>query len=154
MIKYTIQKYYYGFPSKVLAGYGGEHQYNIRLSADTPNAALCTRGDWVAFDEYAQGAAPQSFAGVVQEKAANGNWYVEVVTPGDALFIFDAAVIAEDFTKEFLKEENFFNEKGKTVRAYQLSKGDIIELSPTAFEGTPEAEAEVSFADGKYVIDD
>ena len=152
MIKYTIQKYYYGFPSKVLAGYGGEHQYNIKLTADTPNAALCTRGAWVGFDEYAQAAAPQSFAGVIRAQAANGNWYVEVTTPAEALFIYDAPVIAEDWTKEFQKEENFYNENGKTVRAYQLSKGDIIELSPTAFTGDPVATKSVSFANGKYVV--
>jgi len=151
MIKYTIAKHAFGFPSKVVSGYGGGHIYNIRLTEDTDNTALVGRGDWIAFDEYEQAATP-TFAGVIREQAANGNWYIEVTDDTEALFVYDAPVIAEDYNKEFAKEENFYNESGKTVKAYSLIKGDIFEVSPAGFTGTPTAGKAVTFASGKYVV--
>lgn len=151
MISYQITKHAFGFPSKVLSAYGGGHIYNIRLTANTDNTALVGRGSWVAFDEYTQAAAP-TFAGVIREQAANGNWYIEVTDDTEALFVYDAPIIAEDYNKEFTKEENFYNESGKTVKAYSLVKGDIIEVSAAGFSGTPTAGATVSFANGKYTV--
>ena len=152
MISYQIAKHAFGFPSKVLSAYGGGHIYNIRLTADTDNTAIVGRGSWVAFDEYAQAAAPAGFAGVIQEQAANGNWYIEVTTPAEALFVYDSPIIAEDYNKEFTKEENFYNESGKTVKAYSLTKGDIVEVSLAGFSGTPVKGKAVTFSNGKYVV--
>ena len=41
-------------------------------------------------------------------------------------------MIAETWTNEFKKEENFYNPKGSEVRAYQLRPGDIIEVNAAA----------------------
>lgn len=152
MIQYTIAKHIFGFPSKIVSAYGGGHIYNIRLTADTDNCTLVGRGNWVAFDEYAQAAAPNTFAGIIRQQAANGNWYIEVTANTEALFVYDAPVIAEDYNKKFSLEENFYNEEGKTVKAYSLIKGDIFEVSALGFNGTPAANKTVTFANGKYVV--
>ena len=151
MIRYTIEKHSYGFPSKVASSSGSPHIYNIRLTKDHDNASLVGRGDWVAFDEYEEAEAP-TFAGIIRDQAANGNWYIEVTKDTDALFVFDSAIIAESYNSEFKKECNFFNEAGKTVKAYSLIKGDILEVSVDGFNGTPEKDATVSYADDKYVV--
>lgn len=151
MIRYSIEKHAWGFPSKVLAGYGGGHIFNIRLTKDHDNTHLVGKGNWVAFDEYEEAEAP-AFEGVIREQAANGNWYIEVTADTEALFVYDSPIIAEDYNSEFKKEGNFFNEAGKTVKAYTLVKYDIVEVSPEGFEGKPAKDATVSYADGKYVI--
>lgn len=152
MIQYTIAKHIYGFPSKIVSAYGGGHIYNIKLTADTDNCTLVGRGAWAGFDEYTQAAAPNTFAGIIRQQAANGNWYIEVTAATEALFVYDAPVIAEDYNKKFSLEENFYNEQGKTVKAYSLVKGDIFEVSALGFNGTPAANKTVTFANGKYVV--
>ncbi len=151
MIRYKIDSFQWGFPSKMLASTGGGHIYNIRLTKDHPNTQLVGKGDWVAFDEYEEAEVP-TFAGKIQEKAANGNWYIEVTADTDALFIYDSPIIAEDYNSEFKKESHFFNEKGKTVKSYSMAVGDIIEVSVEGFEGTPAKGATVSYANDKYVV--
>lgn len=151
MIKYTIEKHIVAFPSKIAASAGSPHIYNIRLTADHDNGTLVGRGDWVAFDEYEETTAP-TFAGIIREQAANGNWYVEVTADTEALFIYDSPIIAEDYNSEFKKESNFYNEEGKTVKAYSLIKGDIFELSAEAFTGTPEVGGTLAYASGKYTV--
>ena len=151
MIRYSIEKHTWGFPSKVIAASGGGHIFNIRLTQEHDNTNLVGKGDWVAFDEYEEAEAP-AFAGVIQEQASNGNWYIEVTADTDALFIYDSPIIAEDYNNDFKKESNFFNEKGKTVKAYSLVKHDIVEVSTNGFEGTPAKGSTVSYADGKYVV--
>ncbi len=151
MIRYQIEDHIFGFPTKIVSGYGGGHIYNIHLTADTDNCTLVGRGAWEALDLYTQDAAPE-FSGVIREKAANGNWYVEVTTATEALFVYDAPVIAEDYNRDFQKESHFFNESGKVVKCYSLIKGDIFEVSENGFEGTPNAGSTVTFANGKYVV--
>ena len=150
-IRYTIEEHNVAFPSKIAASAGSPHIYNIRLTEDTDNGQLVGKGDWVAFDEYEQAAAP-AFSGKIQAKAANGNFYVEVTDDTEALFVFDSPIIAEDYNTKFTAEKNFFNEEGKTIKAYSLIKGDIFELSAIAFDGTPEAGKTVSYSGGKYVV--
>lgn len=150
-IRYAIEEHNVAFPSKIAASAGSPHIYNIRLTNDTDNGQLVGKGDWVAFDEYAEAAAP-TFAGKIQAQAANGNWYIEVTAATEALFVFDSPIIAEDYNAKFTAEKNFFNEAGKTVKAYSLIKGDIFEVSAHAFDGTPVAGKTVSYADGKYVV--
>lgn len=152
MINFSIDKHAVAFPTKILAAEGGKHIYNIQLTKNMDNGTLVGKGTWKGLDLYQQAAVPTTgspaapdFNAVIREKAANNHWYVEVTDDTDALFVYDAVVIAEDWTREFQKEENFFNESGKTVKAYGLSKGDIFEISDAAFDGTPVAGKTVSY---------
>ena len=131
-IKYTIDTFPIGFPTKVLAREGGKHIYNITLAEDTPNGVFVSKGAWQELDRYVEAAAG-TVTGKIQGKAANGNFYVEIVTCDEGtLFVSQVPVIEEEWTKNFLKEENFYNKNGETVRAYQLAPGDIIELNAAA----------------------
>lgn len=163
MIRYSLEDHIFGFPTKLLAAEGGKHIYNIKLTKDMDNCTLVGRGTWLGLDLYQQAAVPTTgsgnseapdFAGIIREKAANGNWYVEVTADTDALWIYDAVVIPEDYNLEFQKESRFFNEKGKTVKAYGLCKGDIFEVSESAFDGTPAADTPVTYnaTKNQYVI--
>ena len=150
-IKYAIEEHAIAFPSKLVAQNGGEHIYNIELATATDNGNLVAKGDFIDLDLYEE-AAVTTFEGVIQKQAANKNWYIEVVNPGDALFVYMPAFIAEDFTKTFQKESNFYNEAGETVRGYVLHKGDVFEVSAEGFDGTPEAGKTVSVANKKLVV--
>ena len=92
MIQMTIAKHAVAFPSKVLARDGGKHIYNIQLaeaaSAYVDNGWFVARDTFIELDLYSA-KAPTSFEGKVVGKAANGNFYVEVVTPGDATHFID-----------------------------------------------------------------
>ena len=144
MIRYTIEKHIFGFPTKILAAEGGKHIYNIQLTKDMDNCTLVGRGDWLGLDLYKQDTVP-TFAGIIREKAANGNWYVEITGDTDALWVYDSVIIAEDYNREFQSQANFFNESGKTVKAYGLCKGDIFEISESGFDGTPVAGKTVTY---------
>jgi hypothetical protein len=134
MIHYEIAKHAVAFPSKLVAQQGGEHIYNIELKADTDNGQLVAKGKFLDLDLYEE-AAVTEFEGKVRKQAANGNWYVEVTNPGDALFVYMQAFIAEDWTNTFKKESNFYNGKGETVRGYALHVGDVFEVSAEGFTG-------------------
>lgn len=151
MIYYEISKHAVAFPSKLVAQQGGEHIYNIELKNDTDNGQLVARGKFLDLDLYEEGIVTE-FEGVIQKQAANGNWYVEVTKPGDALFVYMQAFIAEDWTNTFKKESNFYNAKGDTVRGYALHVGDVFEVSAEGFTGTPAAEATVTCEDRKLKI--
>jgi len=150
-ISYTITPHKVAFPSKVAASAGSPHIYNVRLSADHDNGDLIGRGAWVAFDEYAEAAAPNTFKGVIRGQGTFG-WYVEVTAATDALFVFNSPVIAEDYNKKFSAEKNFYNKTGDTVKAYGLIVGDVYEISADGFTGTPQANKNVTYASGKYVV--
>ena len=151
MIRYEIEKHAVAFPSKLLAQTYGKHIYNIELASDTDNGNLVARGDFLDLDLYAE-AEVTEFAGIIRKQAANGNWYVEVVTPGDALFVYMQAFIAEDWTNTFKKESNFFNAAGETVRGYELAVGDVFEVSAVGFDGEPVEGATVSVVDKKLQV--
>lgn len=151
MIRYEIEKHAVAFPSKLLAQTYGKHIYNIELASDTDNGNLVARGDFLDLDLYAE-AEVTEFAGIIRKQAANGNWYVEVVTPGDALFVYMQAFIAEDWTNTFKKESNFFNAAGETVRGYELAVGDVFEVSAEGFDGEPVEGATVSVVDKKLQV--
>lgn len=150
-IKYSIEKHAVAFPSKLLAQNGGKHIYNIELATDTDNGNLVKRGSFIDLDLYEEEAAT-TFEGVIQKQAANGNWYVEVVNPGDALFVYMQAFIAEEWTNKFKAESNFYNAAGDVVRGYELAVGDVFEVSVEGFTGTPEAGKTVSVAAKKLVV--
>ena len=147
-IRYTIESHAWGSPAKVLAAEGGKHIYNVQLSNDCDNTNFIARDQWLSLDLYSEKAA-SSFSGVVREKAANGNYYVEVIDPNDALFVYNVPVIEEEFTNNFKKESNFFNKAGDIVRAYELAPGDILEISEAGFAATPTVGAAVSLSGKK-----
>ena len=139
------------YPSKLIAQNGGKHIYNIELATDTDNGNLVSKGAFIDLDLYEEAAAT-TFEGVIQKKAANGNWYVEVVEAGDALFVYMPAFIEEDYTNSFKNEKRFYNAAGSTVRGYELAVGDVFELSAEGFDGTPEAGKTVTVANKKLVV--
>ena len=134
MISYSIATFPIGFPTKVLAREGGKHIYNITLSEQTPNGVFVGKGAFQELDRYAEAAAG-SVTGKIVGKAANGNFYVEITACDEGtLFVSQVPMIAEQWTNNFQKEENFVNANGDTVRAYQLAPGDIIELNMAALD--------------------
>lgn len=138
MVQISIAKHAVAFPSKVLARDGGKHIYNIQLAeaADkfVDNGWFVGKGDFVELDLY-KAKAPTSFEGKVVGKAANGNFYVEVLTPGDALFVYQVPMIEETYNNNFKKESNYTNAPKQVVRSYELAVGDIIEISAEGFAG-------------------
>ena len=150
-IKYEISKHAVAFPSKLLAQTYGAHILNVQLTNACDNGNLVGVGEFIDLDLYEETAAT-TFEGKIQKQAANGNWYVEVVNPGDAYFVYMQPFIAEEWTNKWKAESNFYNESGDIVRAYQLCKHDVFEVSAEGFTGTPEAGKTVSVADKKLVV--
>ena len=147
-IKYAIESHAWGAPAKVLAAEGGKHIYNVLLLDDCDNTNFIARDEWLSLDLYSEKAAT-TFSGIVREQAANGNYYVEVVNPGDALFVYNVPIIEEDWTNSFKKESNFYNAAGDIVRAYELAVGDVLEISDAGFTATPTVGATVSLSGKK-----
>lgn len=148
MIRYQIEQHAVAFPTKLLAQNGGKHIHNVQVESDTDNGNLIARGDWLELDLYKEKDAT-SFSGIVRDKAANGHFYVEVVDPGDALFVYNVPRIAEEWTNTWKKESNYFIGEGEVARAYELAVGDIFEVSAEGFTATPEVGATVSGVTGK-----
>lgn len=155
-IKFKIDKHHVCFPTKLLAGNGGAHIYNIVINENVDNGTIVSKGDYVSFDQYKAGEAPAGFAGIITEQAANGNWYVEVVNPADAILIYEVPIIAENYDARFTDIANFYNEatttRTRTVRGYALAKGDVYELSADAFTGDPAPKKTVSILGQKHVV--
>lgn len=138
MVQISIAKHAVAFPSKVLARDGGKHIYNIQLAeaADkfVDNGWFVAKDKFVELDLY-KAKAPTSFEGKVVGVAANGNYYVEVVNPGDALFVYQVPMIEETYNNTFKKESNYTNAPKQVVRTYELAVGDILEISAEGFDG-------------------
>lgn len=133
MIKYSIEKHAQCFVTKVLASTYGAHIFNIELSAPVDNGSILAKGAMKELDLYADDGTLTGFEAEVVAKAANGNYYVEVKAPGNALLVYQQPMISEEWTNSFKKISNFYNEKGDVVRSYQLSVGDLFEVSAEAF---------------------
>ena len=154
MINYTIAKHANANVSKLLATNYGGHIYNVTLTTAADNGNIIKRGNWKSFDNYEEAAA-STFNGIIRGKAANGNWYVEVLADQgfNALLVYNTPIIAEDYNNNFKKESNFFVGAGEVARAHQLYAGDIFEVSPEGFSGTPVANALIStISDKKLVV--
>ena len=152
-IRFEIEKHAYCFPTKVLAGNGGEHILNIELTSDADNGSIVSVGDYVSFDNYMEAEAPAAYEGKIIDVAADGNFYVEVVEPADAVLVYEVPVIAEqNYDSRFKAIKNFYNLKGDVVRGYVLHKHDIYELSEEGFEGTPEVGKSVTISGRKHVV--
>lgn len=143
----------YCFPTKVLAGNGGAHILNIELTADADNGAIVAAGDYKSFDNYVEAAAPATYEAKIVDKAADGNFYVQVVEPADAILICEVIDNPyNNYDSRFKDSKLFYNAKGATVRGYVLSKFDIYELSAEGFTGTPEVGKTVTITGRKHVV--
>ena len=146
----TFTKHAVAGSSKLKATTAG-HIYNIKIEEDLDNGSIVAKGAYVSAEVY-KAKDSTGFAGVVLDKAANGNWYVEVTDPGDALLLLNVPLIYEEYTTAMQHESNFYNANGDIVRAYELYAGDIFELSAEGFDGTPTKGATVTVNDKKVKI--
>ncbi|RGF22384.1 hypothetical protein DW128_03080 [Firmicutes bacterium AM10-47] len=132
----NMEKHAVAGSSKLKATTSG-HIYNILIEEDMDNGTLVAKGDYVKPEVYKAKAAT-GFSGVILDKASNGNFYIEVVEPGDALLLLQVPLIYEEYTTAMQHESNFYNANGDIVRSYELYAGDFFELSKEGFVGTPE----------------
>lgn len=150
-IKYEITKHGYAFPTNVLAGKGGEHMYDLLMDKDRANGEVVALDEWQGM-QYFSVKEPTGLEAVVLEQADNGSWLVFITKPGDAVIIRQVPEIAEQFTKKFEHEANYYNAKGEIVRGYRAHEGDTWELSADLFDKTPEAKKTLTYAAGKWTV--
>lgn len=136
--------------SKIKATVCG-HIYNIKAAADIDNGCIVGKGDWQGMEVYAEAAAG-AFSGKIIEKAANGNWYVEVVSATNAYLVLTVPMTYIETPQQFAHEKYFYNEKDDIMRCYELVPGDIFELSAEGFSGTPTKGASVSVSNKKVTV--
>lgn len=154
MIRFSFEQHHVCFPTKVLSEHVGR-VLNMVIDKDTDNGTVCGKGEYVSFDQYKVADCPSDFEGEILEKAANGNWYVEVKkvdVNNPAILIYEVPEIAETYDSRFTATSNFFNEasstRTRTVRGFVLGVTDIYELSEDAFDGTPEVGKKVTVEAG------
>ena len=136
--------------SKLKATTAG-HIYNILIEQDMDNGSVVAKGDYVKPEVY-KAKASTGFAGLIVDVAANGNFYVEVTDPGDAVLLLNVPLIYEEYTTAMQHESNFYNANGDIVRGYELYKNDIFELSKEGFDGTPEKGKSVTIENYKVKV--
>ena len=128
--------------------------WNIKATNDIDNGCIVKRGDYVAPEYYAEAAATE-FTGKIIEKAANGNFRVEVTAVGELEgLVLSVPLIYEEYTTRMQEESNFYNAKGDFLRVYQLYVGDVFTLSAEGFDGTPEVGKTVSVVSKKVKVAD
>lgn len=143
----------YCFPTKVLAGNGGEHILNIELTSDADNGSIVSAGEYKSFDNYVEAVAPTTYEAKIVDVAADGNFYVQVVNPADAILVCEVITNPyNNYDSRFTAAKNFYNAKGAVVRGYVLHKFDIYELSAEGFQGTPEVGKTVTVTGRKHVV--
>ena len=128
--------------------------WNIKATNDIDNGCIVKRGDYVAPEYYAEATATE-FTGKIIEKAANGNFRVEVTAVGELEgLVLSVPLIYEEYTTRMQEESNFYNAKGDLLRVYQLYVGDVFTLSAEGFDGTPEVGKTVSVVSKKVKVSD
>ena len=128
--------------------------WNIKATDNIDNGCIVKRGDYVAPEYYAEAAATE-FTGKIIEKAANGNFRVEVTAVGELEgLVLSVPLIYEEYTTRMQEESNFYNAKGDLLRVYQLYVGDVFTLSTEGFDGTPEVGKTVSVVSKKVKVAD
>lgn len=147
---FNFSKHAVAGSSKLKATVAG-HIYSVKIDEDLDNGSILAKDAWLA-PEYYSAKDSKGFAGVIVEQAANGNWYVEVTEPGDALLVLQVPMIYEEYTTQCQHESNFYNEAGDIVRCYELVKGDIFELSAEGFNGDPVKGATVSVTNKQVTV--
>lgn len=148
---FNFSKHAVAGSSRLLATNGGAHIYSVKIDEDLDNGSILAKDAWLA-PEYYSAKDSTGFAGVIVEQAANGNWYVEVTEPGNALLVLQVPMIYEEYTTQCQHESNFYNEAGDIVRCYELVKGDIFELSAEGFNGDPVKGATVSVTNKQVTV--
>lgn len=154
MIRYAIEDHAVAGVSKLLATNFGAHIFNITLSSDADNGNIIARGAWHSFDNYEEAEATK-FNGVIRAKAANGNYYVEVLEDLDideALLVYNVPINAEQYNKDFENPKHYFVGAGEVARGHQLCKGDIFELSAEGFDGEPVVGASITSVSEKKLV--
>lgn len=149
-VDYSVTKHATAGVSKLLATYGGAHIYNVTLTTAADNGNIIGRGEMVSLDNYAE-AAPTTFSGKVVWRAANGNWYVEVVEAENALLVYNVPMNPYE-AGPLSDEALFYNAAGEVARAHELKVGDIFEVSEEAFSGTPAKGAAISSISNKKMV--
>lgn len=140
--------------SKLLATNGGKHIYNIKISQDMDNGMIVAKDALVSGEQEVYSMkASTGFAGKIIGQAGNGNYLVEVVTPGDALLLLQVPLIYEEYTTLMQAEFNFYNKNGDIVRAYELATGDIFALSAEGIDGEIAVGADVNVTSYKVTVD-
>ena len=154
-IKFNLDNTHaYCFPTKIASGLAG-HVLNIVLTADADNGSIVTTSadSYVSFDQYTEEAAPATYEAKIVDKAADGNFYVQVVEPADAILICEVVDNPyNNYDSRFKDSKLFTNVAGDVVRGYVLNKFDIYELSEEGFDGTPEVGATVTVTGRKHVV--
>ena len=131
---------------------GGHGICDIRITLDLDNGSIIGKGALEKGEVYAM-AAPTTFAGKIIDKAANGNWYVEVTSAENAYLVLTVPVTYYDYTHAMRDESTFYNANGDIVRAYKLFEGDVFELSAEGFLGTPAKNAVVGVDATTYKVE-
>lgn len=153
-IKMALTTFPVAFPTKLRATQCG-HIYSLQHEDDLWNGAVVAKGDYASLDLYKAADATKMDAKIV-DIAANGNYYVEIqsdLKATDALLVYNAPVIEEEWTKAIQAESNYYIPSTEEARAYSLVEGDIIELSADAFSGTPKVGSTItSIVDKKWVV--
>lgn len=147
---FNFSKHAVAGSSKLKATVAG-NIYSVKIDEDLDNGSILAKDAWLA-PEYYSAKDSTGFAGVIVEQAANGNWYVEVTEPGNALLVLQVPMIYEEYTTQCQHESNFYNEAGDIVRCYELVKGDIFELSAEGFNGDPVKGATVSVTNKQVTV--
>lgn len=127
------------------------HIYNIVAAADIDNGCIVGKGAYISPEKYTEAAAT-TFTGTIIEKAANGNWYVEVATADNAYLVLSVPLNYYDSPSYLADEQYFYNAKDDIMRCYELVPGDIFELSAEGFDGTPAKGASVTVASKKVKV--
>lgn len=132
----NVNKHAVAGVSKLLATYGGAHIYNVELTSAADNGNIIGKSVAMkSFDLYTE-ATPNTFKGVVQMQAANGNWYVEVTEADGALLVYNVPM--NPYTGKTLGSESlFYNAAGEVARAHELKVGDVFEVSAEGFSAAP-----------------
>lgn len=123
---------------------GGLGIVDIKISEDLDNGTIIGKGELISGQVYAMADAGTFTGRILKEKAANGNFYVEVESAENAYLVLTVPVTYYNFTTAMGAESTFYNANGDVVRAYHLVKGDVFELSAEGFSGTPAVDTEVS----------
>ena len=87
----TFTKHACAGSSKLKATTAG-HIYNILIEQDLDNGSVVAKGDYVKPEVY-KAKDSTGFAGKIVDVAANGNFYVEVEDPGDAVLLLQVPMI-------------------------------------------------------------
>lgn len=166
MIDIQLNKHMTSFPTKIasmMIPEGGK-VYNIVIADNkVDNGQLCGRGAYVSFDQYAQDALPSdagtpavTFAGRINELGADGRWIVEVTQlpkSGEVLYMYNSPVSEYD-ERDLQDEALFYSAKNERIQGARLDIGDLFSISENGFEGTPAANAAVTYNESthKYTV--